>query len=61
MIKYRVNYYESDGWSADCWDVDYDTEQEAHKAFKECEDKYMNKPYTPDYYIRPVYIGEVIL
>lgn len=59
MIKYRVNYYESDGWSTDSWNTDYDTEQEAKEAYQSCWDEYMNKSSTPSYYIRPTYIGEV--
>ena len=60
MIKYRVQYHESErGWGSDVWNTDYDTEQEARKAYQECEDRYMNQSSTPDYYIRPTYIGEV--
>lgn len=59
-IKYRVNYYESEsGWGSDCWDTDYDTEQEARDAYQECFDRYMGRGDTPSYYIRPTYIGKV--
>jgi hypothetical protein len=59
-IKYRVYYHESEsGWSSDSWNTDYDTEQEARTAFKECWDTYMEKGIVPDYYIRPTYIGKV--
>lgn len=60
MIKYRVNYFESErGWGTDSWDTDYDTEQEAREAYQECFNRFMTKQTTPDYYIRPTYIGEV--
>lgn len=59
-IKYRVNYYESEsGWGSDSWNTDYDTEQEARKAYQECFDRYMGKTSTPSYYIRPTYVGKV--
>jgi hypothetical protein len=40
MIKYRVNYYESEkGWGNDSWDTDYDTEEEARNNSKIFENK----------------------
>lgn len=60
MTKYRVHFYESErGWGNDSWSIDYNTEEEARKACLECENEYMNKGTTPDYYIRPSYVGEV--
>lgn len=60
MKKYRVEYYESEaGWGSDSWVVDYDSEQDAKKAFDDCWNKYMTQGTTPSYYIRPTYVGEV--
>jgi len=57
--KYFVEYYESErGWGSDVWETAYDTKDEALAATKETNDKYMNKSYTPDYYIRATYVGE---
>lgn len=60
MTKYRVSYYESEkGWGCDSWTVDYDSEEEARAAYQECFDKYMKSNATPDYYVRPSYVGEI--
>lgn len=60
MIKYRVHYYESErGWGSDSWTRDFDTEYEAKAEYQECYNHFMNKSQTPDYYIRPTYIGPI--
>lgn len=60
MTKYRVHYYESEsGWGSESWNTDYDTEQEAKEKYQECYDQFMNKSQTPNYYIRPTYVGAV--
>lgn len=58
--KYRVRYDEHDGtWSFDTWNTDYATEAEAQKAFEDCWNRHMTKKHTPEYYVRPYYIGAV--
>lgn len=59
MIKYIVQYYESEaGWGSKTWITEYNSENEARAAAKDCNDKYMFKSTTPSYYVKATYIGE---
>lgn len=58
-MKYRVHMVESErGWGREYWHHDYDTYEDAVKAFKETNAK-NDLPYTPDWYIAALSIEEV--
>lgn len=59
MIKYRVDYHESErGWGSDDWTVDFLTEEQALAAVKDCN-KDNPETHIPDYYIVASYRGPV--
>lgn len=49
-IKYRVHYFESErGWGQDTFTRDFDSREEAQKAFDACNAK-NTSARAPDYY-----------
>lgn len=59
VTKWRVHYMESErGWGQDYWYIDYDTKDEAQRAFDRTNALNV-EAYAPDYYIQANSIQEV--
>lgn len=60
-VVWRLTYMESErGWGQSYWTFDFDTEEEAIAAKRECNAK-NNLPHAPDYYIQAQGIERVVL
>ena len=59
VVKYRVEFMESErGWGQDYWHVDYDTKEEADRAFTETNAR-NTATHAPDYYIKALSVKPV--